>query len=160
MEKFIADNMLGKIAKYLRMLGYNTIFPPPPKTDVLIKLAQQEDRVVLTRSSQLKQIDLANQLIFYLKATHFEPQFRKIYNYFDLYFNPDRTFTRCLQCNTPLKTVKKNMIIDQIPPQVKSNFDHFKKCETCFKIYWQGSHTDRMLDQLRQILNIDEDQYT
>ena len=141
MMKFIIDNMLGKSAKYLRMLGYDALYPPPNDQQELINKAVQENRYIITRSSKLYQKASSQTKILLLSSNDFITRFQKISEEFNLQIEGDKIFSRCLQCNSFLQNVKKSKIEDRLPQKVKSNFDNFNWCPTCDKIYWNGGHT-------------------
>lgn len=153
--KFIIDNMLGKSAKYLRMLGHDTLYPPPNDQQELISKAVQENRYIITRSSKLYQKASSQTKILSLSSNNFTTRFQKIIEKFNLQIEDDKIFSRCLQCNSPLQNIKKSKIEDRLPQKVKSYFDNFSWCPTCDKIYWKGGHTERMLNKVKSIIKQD-----
>lgn len=149
--KFILDNMLGKSAKYLRMLGYDTIYPPPEDDKATLKLAQEENRIVITRSKKLYNKASKELRIVLVKSNCFGNKFREIIKKLDIKLNKDRLFSRCLLCNTPVEKVEKSAIKDRLPAKVKKHFDNYRNCPDCSKIYWEGGHTERMLNRVKQL---------
>ncbi|HMA62895.1 MAG TPA: Mut7-C RNAse domain-containing protein [bacterium] len=152
--KFIIDKMLGKSAKYLRMLGYDTIYPPPKVQQELINQAVQENRYIITRSSKLYQNDSQAKILL-LSSNDFTTRFQKIAEELNIQIDDDKIFSRCLQCNFPLQNINKSKIKARLPQKVKSNFHHFTFCPNCDKIYWRGGHTERMLNKIKLILGKD-----
>ncbi len=148
--KFIADCHLGKLAKYMRLMGLDTLFFPHIEDDKLIQLAKDENRIILTRDRYLSQGKNAPTL--FLEATDTKTQLKTLINYFDLKEHP-APFSRCIVCNTPLQVIDKEKIIDRLPEKVKKYFDYFEYCPTCDQIYWQGDHYKHMMEFLEQVLN-------
>jgi uncharacterized protein with PIN domain len=138
---FIADCHLGKLAKYLRLLGLDTLYFPQIDDDVLIDLANAEKRVILTRDKALYQRKKADCI--YLESIKTEEQLREIIQTFGL---KDRyqSFSRCIVCNEPLCTIDKDVIANRLPSKVLKYFSHFEICKKCDRIYWHGDHYKRM----------------
>jgi hypothetical protein len=149
--KFILDNMLGKSAKYLRMLGYDTIYPAPEDDETILKLAQEQNRIIITRSEKLYNKASKEPRIVLVRSNRFVNKFRKIIKKLDIKLNKDRLFSRCLLCNTPVKRVDKSAIKDRLPEKVKNHFDNYRTCPNCSKIYWRGGHTERMLSRVKKL---------
>ncbi|MCF7884889.1 MAG: Mut7-C RNAse domain-containing protein [Candidatus Marinimicrobia bacterium] len=142
--------MLGKSAKYLRMLGYDTIYPPPDNDNALIKLASRTNRIILTRSADLYNSTPQKDTIILIHANQFSKKFKEIINKTGLQFRPQKLYTRCLLCNNKVKKIKKSEIKEQLPEKVKKHFDVFMFCSHCEKIYWRGGHTKRMISKAKQ----------
>ena len=147
--KFLVDNMLGKSAKYLRMLGYDTRYPVPNNDIKILKIAADENRVIITRSHKLFK-KATNQIrIILIESNQFQDNFRTIIKNSPITFSKDQLFQRCLECNTLLQMIDKSSIKDKIPPKVKKYCNKFTHCPNCQKIYWRGGHTERMLKKVR-----------
>jgi len=138
---FIADCHLGKLAKYLRLIGLDTLYFPQIDDDVLIDLANAEKRVILTRDKALYERKKAD--CFYLESMQTEEQLREIITTFKLK-DSNSSFSRCIVCNEPLSPVDKDVIAHRIPPKVLKYFSHFEICKKCDRIYWHGDHYKRM----------------
>jgi len=138
---FIADCHLGKLAKYLRLLGLDTLYFPQIEDNVLIDLANAEKRVILTRDKVLYERKKADCL--YLKSVKTEEQLREIIKAFSLK-DQDQSFSRCIVCNEPLRAIDKEVIAHRLPPKVLKYFSHFEICKKCDRIYWHGDHYKRM----------------
>jgi uncharacterized protein len=138
---FIADCHLGKLAKYLRLIGLDTLYFPQIEDDALIDLANAEKRVILTRDKALYERKKA--ACFYVESIKTEEQLREIIKAFGL---KDRhhSFSRCIVCNEPLSRIDKKLIVDRLPPKVQQYFSHFEICKKCDRIYWHGDHYKRM----------------
>lgn len=147
--RFIADCHLGKLAKYLRLMGFDTLFFPHIEDKKLLSIANEENRIILTRDRRLSQ--RKNAPVFFLEPTDTKAQLKTLIDYYKLKEHPAH-FSRCIVCNTPLKVIDKDKIIDSLPEKVKKYFDYFEYCPTCDRIYWQGDHYRHMMEFLEQVL--------
>lgn len=148
--KFIADCHLGKLAKYLRLMGVDTLFFPHIEDNKLITIANEENRIILTRDRLLSQ--RKNAPVLFLEPTDTKAQLKTLIDYYNLKEHT-ALFSRCIVCNTPLQVIDKKKIIDSLPEKVKKHFDFFEYCPTCDRIYWQGDHYRHMMEFLDQVLN-------
>jgi hypothetical protein len=135
--KFIADDMLGKLAKWLRILGYDTIYYRTQNDYDLIELAQNDGRILLTRDIQLSRNWLVPTLL--IKDEIIDEQLKQVIQRFNLKIG-DGLFSRCPKCNTLLVEIKKEKIKDKIPEFVYQTYDEFWTCTTCNRYYWAGTH--------------------
>lgn len=147
--KFIADCHLGKLAKYLRLMGLDTLFFPHIEDNNLITIANEEKRIILTRDRLLS--DRKNALVFFLEPTDTKAQLKTLIDYYSLK-EQTALFSRCIVCNTPLQPIDKEKVIERLPEKVKKHFDLFEYCPTCDRIYWQGDHYRHMMEFLEQVL--------
>jgi uncharacterized protein with PIN domain len=147
--KFIADCHLGKLAKYLRLMGVDTLYFSHIEDDDLIVMANDQDRTILTRDRSLS--ERKNAPVFFLEATDTKVQLKTVIQHFDLKDHHD-PFSRCIVCNTPLQVVAKERIIDSVPKNIQKNFDYFEYCPTCDQVYWQGDHYRHMMAFLEEVL--------
>ena len=141
--RFILDVHLGKLARYLRMLGFDTAYNRERDSSMLIDLSLQQERIILTRSlGVLKQSRVKHG--YWLR--HHEPlqQLREVLLALDL-FRQLLPFTRCMDCNGHIHPVDRAVIKGQIDPDIFQRFREFKQCQDCRKIYWRGSHYKSML---------------
>lgn len=149
--KFVADVMLGKLARWLRLIGYDTIYEPKLPLKELIKIANEEDRIFLTRSKRI--VEENNIKNFYIvKSEKFKEQLAEVIKNLNL-DTETNLFSRCSICNTEIVEVDKSSIAELIPAQTAESFDEFYKCPKCGKIYWSGSHTARIIKTLKEIKN-------
>jgi len=148
--RFVMDTHLGKLAKYLRMLGFDTLYGNDWEDHVLAELSYRGDgRILLTRDIGL----LKRKMIthgYFVRETSPRAQVREILCRFDLrgMITP---FRRCVHCNGEISPVNKNDITDKVPAGVLRDFDEFVRCKDCQRIYWKGSHYDRMLNFIRAL---------
>ena len=148
-SKFILDSHLGKLAKYLRMAGFDTLYENNYSDDAIRKIAADESRIIITRDRDLLSYREVTHG-YYVRNVHLEEQMAEIVAKFDLYsqMNP---FTRCLICNTELKSIAKENVSEGIDEDTKSIFNEFYQCSTCQRTYWKGSHYERMMDFLKSL---------
>lgn len=149
-HKFIADCHLGKLAKYLRLMGIDTLYFPHIKDDVLLQRAKDEDRTILTRDRDLSQ--RKNAPVFFLEPKETQAQLKLLIDFYKIQTHP-APFSRCIVCNTPLQMIEKEKIINRLPDKVKKYFDYFEYCPTCDRIYWRGDHYRHMKAYLDQVLD-------
>jgi len=140
--KFILDTQLGKLAKKLRMLGLDTLYKNSYKDKEIIKISREENRIILTRNKSL----LKNNTVthgYWIRNTDPDKQLQEIVRRFDLK-GQIKPFTRCIECNGIMKPVNKKEIMDQLLPKTKKYYNEFYRCSHCNKIFWKGSHYQRM----------------
>jgi uncharacterized protein len=139
--RFVADAHLGGLARYLRFLGYDTLFHNAWNDRELVAIALAEHRIVLTRDRELlKRRDVTHGC--YLRATAPLAQLRELARRLDLAAGTGSG--RCLLCNTPLSSVSKSDVAARLLPDTRAAHDFFWRCERCDKIYWRGSHWRRL----------------
>ena len=149
--KFICDDNLGKLAKWLRTLGYDTLFFDPIEDGELVARALKEDRVVLSRDTQLARFKFKlGQNLLRIESDKPLEQLKQVLNQFKLKPNKELVFSRCSVCNEPLKKVEKEKIKDRLYPFVYKTQDHFVHCPECDRIYWSATHVENMTKKLSQ----------
>jgi uncharacterized protein len=149
--RFVLDGHLGRLASRLRMLGLDSLYRNDYDDRELVEVSVDEDRVLLTRDRRLlmhKKIT-SGQLIWSLEP---EEQFREVIVRYVLkkWIKP---FKRCIRCNTPLETVRKEAVLEHLQPLTRLYFEDFHICPACRQIYWKGSHFDRMQKIIGEIWN-------
>jgi uncharacterized protein len=147
--KFICDVHLGKLAKNLRMLGLDTFYKTTVTDNEIVLISINENRVILTRDGGLLKIKNVTHG-YYIRNTDPIKQTSEVINRFHLEKTMKR-FSRCLRCNTVLKTVQKEMIMERIPEKVRASQDEYFICSNCDKIFWKGTHYSNMLNKLKII---------
>jgi len=148
LPKFIADCHLGRVAKYLRILGYDTLYFSHIEDSDLIRISNDEGRIILTRDRELSERKNANA--FLLRATDTQSQLKTILEHFGLSKKIEER-SRCTVCNTPLEHIDKEEVIDRLPEGVKKHFSFFERCPGCGRIYWHGDHYRNMVSLLDSI---------
>ena len=145
--KFVLDGHLGRLAAYLRMLGFDCVYRNPIDDAELARIASDEDRIALTRDlGLLKRGSIRRGR--WLRNTDPRKQAREIVEQFGLASSFD-TFSRCMHCNEPLRDVAKADVLERIPEGVAEHFDAFRECPGCRRVYWAGSHYRRMETLIR-----------
>ena len=145
----IADCHLGKLAKYLRFMGIDTLYFPQIDDNDLIELANKEKRTILTRDRELYERKKAPCIL--LESVEIGKQLEEVIRTFNL-VNHNIDFSRCIVCNEPLIKVDKEDIIDRLPPKVIKHFSYFEICRVCDRVYWHGDHYKRMKNFLGKVL--------
>lgn len=144
--KFIADVMLGRLARWLRILGYDTLYDSNYTDDELFFKAHQERRILLTRDSDLA-ARMNPEFCFFITESSVREQVRQVVKQFQLN-TEEFVFTRCTLCNEPIKPLSKELAEGRVPEFVYHSSQEFYYCEHCDKIYWAGSH----IKQVRELL--------
>lgn len=139
--KFIADCHLGKIAKYLRIFGFDTLYFQTIGDNNIINIAKKEERITLTSDKGLFERVKGPKL--YIPHGEFKVQLEYIFLRFDL-LKKIKPFSRCIRCNGELEKVNKNEVIDDLLIKTKIFHDDFQKCTQCGRIYWHGDHYHKM----------------
>lgn len=151
---FIADVMLGKLARWLRILGYDVVYDPNADDEALVECAVTEGRLLLTKDRSLverwrKKLRKYGYLL--LTSDDWQEQLKQTVAHFNLDVH-NRRLTRCPDCNGVLEAVPKEAVRYKVPFFVFTNHDRFARCSHCGKIYWAGSHYERMNEALDKLL--------
>ena len=149
--------MLGKLARWLRILGYDTSYHVFAEDDDLLIQAQAEDRILLTRDVPLSRRAPDNRCLLVLHG-HLDDQMAQLVNTLNISLDRD-PFTRCLACNTPIIEIGQKEAADLVPPYIQRTQTHFFKCVTCDQIYWRGTHVNRM-DELLSLIRSRAESYS
>ena len=147
--KFVADSMLGKLARWLRILGYDTVYDPFGEDDTLLRQAGAEGRVLLTRDRPLEKRAPEGCCIL-IAHDGLDDQIAQLVQTVGLDLDR-KTFTRCLICNDPIVEIGRAEVQSRVPPYVFRNRTRFYRCPACDRIYWRGTHLDRMAERLARI---------
>jgi len=153
--KFIVDNNVGKLVKWLRIMGYDTLFFGGSSDSGMIAIALNEDRVILTRDTQImkRRVVTSGQLkAILITSDEPERQMRQVIDTLNLncQFRP---FTLCLECNQPLVERSKEQVKDLVPPYVFQTQSQYVECPACHRIYWRGTHWQAMTKKLKKFMN-------
>ena len=148
--KFICDVHLGKLAKYLRLCGFDTLYYTELKDSDIVRLSVEEKRIIITRNRiLLKNKDITHG--YWIRSGSPEEQLKQVLSHFDLK-RKLRTFSRCMECNAPLQDIEKKEIIDRLLPETRRYYRKFKLCNNCNRIYWNGSHFMKMREHIKKLL--------
>lgn len=140
--RFIMDVNLGKLAKHMRLMGFDSLYRNDYSDAEVTTIAVNEQRIVLTRDRRLL---YAKQIVhgYWVRAVKVISQVDEVLRRFDLY-NAIQPFARCLVCNGILKAVAKADILERLEPNTRRYYEEFYQCTTCQRIYWDGSHMENM----------------
>jgi uncharacterized protein len=156
-KRFILDVHLGKLANYLRMLGFDTLYRNDYADEELARIAGEARRILLTRDLGLLK---RREVIYgyYVRSLDPSQQVAEVLQRFDL-IDAIEPFHRCLACNGLLAAVDKEEILDRLLPKTRRYYDEFYRCRACEQIYWKGSHFERMqrfIEELRGGASVEE----
>lgn len=146
--KFLADAMLGKLAKWLRILGYDTLYMPDVDDDQIVRATIREDRILLTRDRYLCERRIVRSRCVFVDWGTTSEQVRQVLSTLDLHPKASELFTRCAVCNGEIIPISKESEKDRIPPYVYKTQSDFGKCSQCDRIYWRGTHVEHVLQAL------------
>jgi uncharacterized protein with PIN domain len=149
--RFLADSMLGKLARWLRVLGYDAGYERAMEDGELVERARAEGRILLTRDRRLLERRRLDRGFFVDDEDPME-QVRQVADAFDLSLVPERLFSRCLDCNEPMEEVAPEAVKDQVPPYVFATQKTFARCPACARIYWSATHVEGMRKRLARAL--------
>jgi uncharacterized protein with PIN domain len=147
---FVADGHLGKLARNLRLLGFDVAYDEQAQDRQLLGVMESENRALLTRDRRL----LMHAIVeagYCPRSQNADEQTIDVIRRFDL-FDSIAPFTRCLRCNAPLQEVAKADVIEKLEPLTKIYYERFRRCTGCGQIYWAGSHFSKLqkwLDEIR-----------
>ncbi|KLO22256.1 Mut7-C RNAse domain-containing protein [Marinitoga sp. 1155] len=152
-ENFILDMPLGKLAKKLRILGFNTIYYNNITYDELEKIVSKNgDYIVLTKSTKFYESLYNKYNILFIKSDNWKSQLRFLVKKLKLKIDISKMFSRCIICNSKLIQVEKEIYREFIPDYVYLTINNFKYCKHCKKVYWRGTHVEHMIKDLFKIL--------
>ena len=147
--RFMADVNLGKLARKLRMLGFDTAYSNRLDDNVLVQQALAERRIILTRDRRL----LFRKAVthgYWLRANEPEAQLTEVVRRFKL-ADLIRPWRRCIECNGRIESVDREQVWDELEPLTRQYYSDFHRCQGCLKVYWQGSHIESMNALIRQL---------
>jgi uncharacterized protein with PIN domain len=149
--KFIADAMLGKLSKWLRILGCNSLYYRDHEIDTLLFLAVNENRHILTRKTRLKdRRDLKDRLLF-IKDNGTMNQLKEVITHYNLQINSENIFTRCVICNQKLSEISPELVQGNVPNYVVSTEKFFSICPHCKRIFWKGTHFENVQQKIKKL---------
>ncbi len=156
--RFIADSMLGRLARWLRLLGYDTLYYPQIEDRLLLKIAREDNRILLTRDTRLVKVRGVQHFLL-LKENNPFRQLKNLIMVFRLKLDDksgsnegSAIFSRCAVCNTSLNNIPKEEIKGFVPKYVYQTSDIFRRCSRCGKLYWKGTHSEKFKKKLLEIL--------
>ncbi len=149
--KFIADGMLGKLTRWLRMLGHDVEYSSSPLSDKqLIETAKAQQRVLLTRDLELyKRAVMHGAEAFLVEGATEAEKLASLAKRFNLKLEVDVNISRCPKCNSRIRPVAKDTVTERVPEGTLANYDEFWECPSCGQVYWQGTHWKRINKTLK-----------
>ena len=147
--RFAADSMLGTLAKWLRVMGYDALYFQRGEDVELERIALREGRTLLTRDGEI--VKRGNCPSILIRSDQLPQQLREVIAELSLKWE-SKAFTRCLVCNLPLVQTEKEKVKNRVPPYVYHTQKRFMICPGCGRIYWPGTHWQRMTERLREIV--------
>ena len=143
--KFIADVMVGKLARWLRILGFDAAYSNKFEDDELLRIAERENRIILTRDRGLASRRMSTRCLL-IGSDNYKEQIRQVIAEFNIeHFD---MFSRCIECNAELRQVDKEDVFERVPPFVYLTQERFAMCPSCRRVYWRGTHAAEILKQL------------
>ena len=150
LPRFVLDGHLGQLARTLRMLGLDTRYQNDHDDGPLARVADDEDRILLTRDLGLLKHGRVTYGAF-VRATDPDAQIREVLRRYPLDGHLD-PLTRCIRCNHAIEPVPEAEVADELPPRTRRDFDRFFQCTGCAQVYWKGSHYERMQQTVADLL--------
>jgi len=143
--------MLGSLAKWLRIFGFDTLYPDATTNDdEVLHIAKVEKRLLISRDKELIIRGKKAQLqVLEIQMTDLDKQLAQVLT--DIQIDRLQVLTRCTLCNTPLISVEKKAIKPHVPPKVFETRDHFWYCSVCNKYYWMGTHYENMIEKINKL---------
>jgi uncharacterized protein with PIN domain len=149
-RRFVADAMLGRLARWLRLLGFDCTYSPEITDAEIVRLAAAEGRVILTRDRRLPEEWWVDD-IYVVRAEELRQQLFEVVQHFDLAASI-HALTRCSQCNRALERVARAAVSGRVPARVFEFHDVFSECPSCGRIYWEGTHAARVRSVVASLL--------
>ena len=149
-HRFLLDAHLGRLATYLRVLGFDALYQTDSQDEELARCSHREERILLTRDCGLLK---RSEVIYgyFVRATEAKQQAIEVLRRFDL-SSMVSPFTRCLRCNALLNPVPKESVAGRLQPETRRHYDEFRLCPVCERVYWAGSHYRHMTELIQDIV--------
>ncbi|OGO07579.1 MAG: hypothetical protein A2Y92_00880 [Chloroflexi bacterium RBG_13_57_8] len=151
--KFIVDHNVGKLARWLRMMGYDSVFFHGDDDSSMVKQALSEGRIVLTRDTGVmrrRAVSSGRVKAILIESEEPEQQMLQLGRVLDLK-GLSRPFTLCLECNVPLESRGREEVAGRVPPYVYRTQTQYMECPGCLRIYWRGTHWKAMINRLEKL---------
>ena len=140
---FIVDTTLGKLAKWLRILGYDTVYWRADDPEGILRRAREEQRTLVTKDTKLFKAKGSLEALLIREDNPFR-QLQEVVRHFRLLVNKGMLFTRCLACNAPLEAIDPEEAKGGVPDHIYHTHQEFSRCSVCRKVYWAGTHYGQM----------------
>ena len=146
--RFLADRTVGRLAKWLRILGYDTVYLPQLSPQGLMREGRRQGRIIVTRDTRILRQKNAPSFVF-IRDNHFRQQLQQVASACRL--TPTTLFSRCSECNQLVEATAKGTLRDSVPEYVWQTQDTFHRCPQCHRIYWGATHKAHVLEELRRM---------
>jgi uncharacterized protein with PIN domain len=150
MPRFLCDGMLGSLARWLRILGYDAEFDTVSPDGDLARRGGEQGRWLLTKDRALAALGPRSMLV---RSEGLEDQLVEVLSRLNLRPSPENLGTRCTECNGVVGPVERDTVHDLVPPFVWETVDEMRRCESCGKVYWRGTHVQRIEERVRRVLD-------
>ena len=148
---FVADCMLGRLAKWLRILGFDVLYFSKAEDRELVGIARREGRVLLTRDTGLIEKTAKRPNRLFIRSDDWEGQIVQVLDEYELW-DKVRANTRCIACNLPLKPLPRERAKNLVTPYVCEHATSFAVCPGCERVFWQGTHYGDMERKIERLL--------
>jgi uncharacterized protein with PIN domain len=148
---FAADRTLGRLAKWLRLMGFDTLYEPDVSSNWFYAHLD-EMRILLTRTEKIRNRCAGRRLVF-IEANQLFEQLAQVIDELAITSKDIRPFSRCIDCNTPIIDIAKETVYGQVPDYIWETHDNFSMCRQCERIFWRGSHTERAMDRIKRLFD-------
>ena len=151
-RRFVVDVNVGRLAKWLRVMGYDAAFPREEGDNELVRIALQEDRVLVTRDSGIarrRAVRLGQMKVVRIENDDFRSQLKQLVR--ELNLDLAGGFSRCVRCNQVLQPKLKQDVAQRLPPYVFQTHRQFMECPQCRRLYWRGTHWTNMMSELERL---------
>ena len=150
-HRFAADRTLGTLAKWLRILGFDTICELEISTKLFFD-SLEGTRILLTRTKKIQEKFNTHRTVF-IKSNFLDEQLKQVVNEIGINQAEIRPFLRCIQCNLPIVEISKDDAYGLVPDYIWETQEIFNKCSQCERIYWRGSHAERSMERINQLFS-------
>jgi hypothetical protein len=148
--KFVVDGMLGKLARWLKMMGHDVEYSNSMDDSQLLAIAKKEHRILLTRDFQLYQHAVAQEAeAFYVQGQTEEERLAELATRFGISLEIDMATSRCPKCNTAVKHIPKEKVASRVEKNTFEHYTEFWQCPNCGQVYWQGAHWTKIRETLK-----------
>ena len=148
---FVVDVNLGRLARKLRLLGFDTLYSNAYADKEIVGIAAEQRRIVLTRDRRLLHAKVVTHG-YWVRSVRVGEQVAEVVRRFDL-AGQVKPFSRCAECNGEIEPVAKEEVADRLEPKTKLYYDRFYRCRSCGKIYWEGTHVGKIRQRLGSLLS-------
>ena len=149
LTRFVVDGHLGKLARMLRLLGFDTVYQTTPEDSWLVQVTVESRRALITRDRRLLMHSVVGDG-YCPRSPHVDEQVIEMMRRFDL-GQAIQPYTRCLRCNGLLQRVEKDTVLEQLEPLTKIHYEEFRRCSECEHVYWPGSHFSKLEARVERI---------